>query len=30
MKKIDFDDLMGIFIGILTLILGFFLHLKNF
>lgn len=30
MKKIDFDDLIGVFIGILTLILSFFLHLKNF
>ena len=30
MKKIDFDDLVGVFIGILTLFLGFFLHIKNF
>ena len=29
MKKIDFDDLVGILIGILTLILGFFLNLIN-
>lgn len=29
MKKIDFDDLIGVLIGILTLILGFFLHLST-
>ena len=29
MKKIDFDDSIGVLIGILTLILGFFLHLIN-
>lgn len=29
MKKIDFDDSIGILIGILTVILGFFLYLIN-
>lgn len=29
MKKIDFDDLIGVLIGILTLVFGFFLHLST-
>lgn len=29
MKKIDFDDSIGILIGILTVIFGFFLYLIN-
>lgn len=29
MKKIDFDDSIEILIGILTVILGFFLYLIN-
>ena len=29
MKNIDFDDLIGVLIGILTLVFGIFLHLNT-